>query len=104
MVNLEFFLNSVATKFNPFAFTLSVQEIDMPIYEYKCEACGRTFEALVFGSEKPCCPSCSSAEICKLMSACGFVSKAKGGETVSRSAGSSACSGCSATSCATCGH
>jgi putative FmdB family regulatory protein len=76
----------------------------MPIYEYKCETCGHEFEQLVFGQETPKCPSCDGAEVCRLMSCCGFVSKGAGGQTVSASAGSSSCGGCSASSCAGCGH
>jgi putative FmdB family regulatory protein len=78
----------------------------MPIYEYKCHACGREFETLVMGSTQPQCPDCSSHELSRLMSACGFVSRATGaaGEsTVKRTAASSGCSGCSATNCASCG-
>ena len=74
----------------------------MPIYEYHCNKCEKDFECLVFGKERPNCPSCNSKKVNKLMSACGFVSKGSSGETVSASAGSS-CGGCAATSCATCG-
>jgi putative FmdB family regulatory protein len=74
----------------------------MPIYEYRCENCNHNFECLVFGSEKPVCTSCSSKKVVKLMSACGFVSKTAGGETVSSSASSSECSGCAATNCSSC--
>lgn len=74
----------------------------MPIYEYHCEDCKQDFECLVFGGEEPDCPSCNSKNICRLMSACGFISKGSSGETVSSSA--SSCSGCAATSCASCGH
>jgi hypothetical protein len=38
------------------------------------------------------------------MSACGFMSKGTGGETVRTSAASSSCTGCSSSSCAGCGH
>ena len=76
----------------------------MPIYEYHCEKCGAEFECLVMGSMKPECTACNSRNVKKMMSACGFVSKGAGGETVSQSAGSSACSGCAGTSCAGCGH
>lgn len=74
----------------------------MPIYEYQCRKCGKEFECLVFGSEKPACPDCESPEVGRLMSRCGFVSKSAGGQTVSSSA--SSCGGCSASSCAGCGH
>ena len=76
----------------------------MPIYEYHCSSCECDFEYLVIGKTKPDCPDCQSKKVKKLMSACGFVSKGAGGETVSQSAGSSACSGCAGTSCAGCGH
>ena len=79
------------------------QELCMPIYEYHCEKCGKDFETLVFGDEKPACSHCDSKKVVRLMSACGFLSKGSGGETTRTAAGSSACSGCSATSCATCG-
>ena len=55
----------------------------MPIYEYHCEKCDQDFEYLVFGSEKPNCPSCKGKKVSKLMSRCGFISKGSGGETVS---------------------
>ncbi|MDX9786568.1 MAG: zinc ribbon domain-containing protein [Desulfobacterales bacterium] len=76
----------------------------MPIYEYHCEACNRDFECLVFSGETPCCPKCKGEDVHRLMSACGFMSKSGSGETVSRSAGASACGGCSATNCGSCGH
>jgi putative FmdB family regulatory protein len=75
----------------------------MPIFEYQCQGCGCQFERLVFGQETPACPDCKSTKVCKLMSACGFVSKGAGGQTVGSSA-SSSCSGCKASSCSSCGH
>ncbi|MCF8036244.1 MAG: zinc ribbon domain-containing protein [Desulfobacteraceae bacterium] len=75
----------------------------MPIYEYYCEACDKKFETLVRGGEVPVCPKCGqSRDLKKLLSACGFVSKGEGGETVSASAGSS-CGSCASTGCAGCG-
>jgi len=74
----------------------------MPIYEYQCSKCDKEFEYLVLGSSKPECPACNSKKVQKLMSACGFISKGRGGETVRTAASDSACSGCAATSCATC--
>ncbi len=37
----------------------------MPIYEYKCAACGNCFEALRFASdnEGPLCPKCGSPQV-----------------------------------------
>lgn len=75
----------------------------MPIYEYHCEKCGQDFECLIFKTDaKPHCSSCNSPKVNRLMSACGFVSKGAGGETVSASASSSSCGGCTASSCAGC--
>lgn len=75
----------------------------MPIYEYQCGKCGKEFEYLVLGSDKPeRCPHCDSKKFGRVLSSCGFVSKGKGGETVSSSA--SSCGSCAGTSCATCGH
>jgi putative FmdB family regulatory protein len=76
----------------------------MPIYEYHCKSCTKDFESLVFGDECPTCPECGTADVCRLMSTCGFVSKGSGGQTTKQAAGTSSCSGCSATSCSTCGH
>ncbi len=77
----------------------------MPIYEYKCNECGHTFEYLVLGGGEPDhCAACQSNDVCRLMSTCGFMSKGSGGQIESKSAGTSSCTGCSATSCAGCGH
>lgn len=77
----------------------------MPIYEFQCEECKKDFECLVFKRDEiPDCPNCNGHNVRKMMSACGFLSKGSGGETTSRSAGTSSCSGCAATSCAGCGH
>lgn len=75
----------------------------MPIYEYHCDECDMDFECLVFCGETPECPKCKGRNIQRMMSACGFVSKGSGGETVGKSAGTSVCGGCTATSCAGCG-
>jgi putative FmdB family regulatory protein len=41
----------------------------MPIYEYRCEACDRTFEELVrSSSEEIACPSCASRDVKRLLS------------------------------------
>lgn len=78
----------------------------MPIYEYRCNNCGKAFEILVMGSMKPECPACESQDLARLMSKCGFISKSAGpgGETTTRSsAGTSGCAGCSSTNCSSCG-
>jgi putative FmdB family regulatory protein len=43
----------------------------MPIYEYRCNACGRSF-AFLYGvsrdSRDPCCPACQGRDLSRLMS------------------------------------
>lgn len=43
----------------------------MPIYEYRCNACGRTF-AFLYGvardSRDPACPACQGKDLARLMS------------------------------------
>ena len=52
----------------------------MPIYEYRCEACGHTDEHLQKVSEKPLtvCPACGKAQYRKQLSAAGFQLKGTG--------------------------
>jgi putative FmdB family regulatory protein len=40
----------------------------MPIYEYRCLACGHQFEALVRAHDTPVCESCQSTELERLLS------------------------------------
>ena len=52
---------------------------EMPIYEYHCESCGHSLEALQKISDSPLvdCPVCSAASLQKLVSAASF--RLKGG-------------------------
>ena len=52
----------------------------MPIYEYKCAACGHQEEHLQKVSEKPLskCPSCGKKKYRKQLSAAGFQLKGSG--------------------------
>jgi putative FmdB family regulatory protein len=51
----------------------------MPIYEYRCEACGREMEVIQKMSDAPLtdCPECGQPALKKLISAAGF--RLKGG-------------------------
>jgi len=51
----------------------------MPIYEYRCNACGHELEKLQRMSDQPLtdCPDCGAAEMQRLVSAAGF--RLKGG-------------------------
>jgi putative FmdB family regulatory protein len=40
----------------------------MPIYEYRCTACGHKFERLVRRGDTPECPSCQSRDLERLLS------------------------------------
>lgn len=40
----------------------------MPIYDYKCRACGKKFDALVKLGETPDCPSCGDKDPERLFS------------------------------------
>jgi len=52
----------------------------MPIYEYRCEACGHELEAMQKMSEDPLrdCPACGKPALQKLISAAGFQLKGSG--------------------------
>ena len=41
----------------------------MPLYEYRCLACGHQFELLILkSSEPPACPSCASDSLERILS------------------------------------
>jgi len=71
----------------------------MPLYEFKCQACGRRFEALVRigGENGVCCLACGGREVNKLVSGFGI----GGGASRLKSTGSG-CATCSSSSCSTC--
>jgi putative FmdB family regulatory protein len=52
----------------------------MPIYEYRCSACGHELEVLQKFSEPPLtgCPECGKATLKKLVSVAGFQLKGSG--------------------------
>jgi putative FmdB family regulatory protein len=52
----------------------------MPIYEYRCAACGKEHEVLQKVSERPLtkCPSCGKPKLQKMLSAAGFQLKGSG--------------------------
>jgi len=52
----------------------------MPIYEYRCGACGQEHEVLQKASEPPLvkCPACGKRKLQKLLSAAGFQLKGSG--------------------------
>lgn len=40
----------------------------MPLYDFRCRACGQSFEALVRSGHAPACPSCASTDLERLIS------------------------------------
>ena len=40
----------------------------MPIHDFRCSACGATFELLVRGSTEPACTTCGSTALERLVS------------------------------------
>ena len=45
----------------------------MPIFEYHCRDCGRSFETFVTGERKAACPGCQGANLDQLLSRPGMV-------------------------------
>ncbi|MFZ1947614.1 MAG: zinc ribbon domain-containing protein [bacterium] len=81
--------------------------IILPIFEYECAKCRKTFEVVSSGqaSERVKCPRCTSRKVKKLFSGFSFVTgrgkSAGAGAASSKSSG--ACRTCSSKSCSTCG-
>ena len=76
----------------------------MPIYEYICLDCKYTFETLrpMKDSDAPiACEKCASGHTSRMISVFNAQS---GGRVVAGNAAGSGCAGCSASSCAGCGH
>jgi putative FmdB family regulatory protein len=40
----------------------------MPLYEYVCQECSHSFEALVFNGQKPRCPHCDAENLDRQLS------------------------------------
>ena len=68
----------------------------MPIFEYLCKDCSRTFEALVMNSKQPECPACHGQHLEQMLST--FAPRANG------TAPASAPGPCGAGACSTCPH
>jgi putative FmdB family regulatory protein len=61
----------------------------VPIYEYRCRACGQSFERLVHGDREVLCPACGGADVARLLSMFGF--KSGQGFVASASGGGCGC-------------
>lgn len=75
----------------------------MPLYEYRCSGCGVKFDKLMRMSDADgvvACPTCGGAAKRQVSLFAAF-SKGDGGQVSTVGGG---CAGCSAGSCASCGH
>jgi putative FmdB family regulatory protein len=63
----------------------------MPLYEYRCQSCGRQFELLVRASTVPACPDCASLELDKQFS---VFAVGAGGAAASAQSLPPSCQGC----------
>ncbi len=78
----------------------------MPLYEYRCENCGRKFELRRSISDRDAglvCPECASVEISRVLPQFAAFGSADSSGESARSLGASGCAGCAGGSCASCG-
>ena len=66
----------------------------MPIFEYLCNGCGKQFEVLIRGSEKPQCPQCNSTRLEQQLSAFAVTASPRGGSTEFASEPAPGCGQC----------
>jgi putative FmdB family regulatory protein len=79
----------------------------MPLYEYRCAGCDKTFEMLRPMSKadaQAICAYCGSADTSRAISLFAAFSKGDNGAARRVSGTGSGCASCAATSCAGCGH
>jgi len=71
----------------------------MPIFEFHCEPCDRTFELLMLAGrrKKPVCPHCGGRNVRKR-----FSTFATGGGKHSAGSSGGGCASCAGGQCATC--
>ncbi len=65
----------------------------MPIFEYVCKGCGKSFEALVYGTQQAECPVCKSTELEQQLSTFSAQVKSSGGKTLPCGAPMGSCGG-----------
>ena len=50
----------------------------MPLYDFRCRACGAQFEALARPPTPPVCPACAGADLGRLQSSFSFSVRSEG--------------------------
>jgi putative FmdB family regulatory protein len=63
----------------------------MPLFEYECRDCGRTFEAFVTTERTAGCPQCRSTSLTKLLSSPGMVGVGAGPQAKEHSRQAESC-------------
>ncbi len=63
----------------------------MPIFAYRCRACGKEFQTLVMSGETPVCSACASVDLDQQLSL--IASPSKGGDTGASEGGEMAACG-----------
>ena len=58
----------------------------MPIFEYLCQACDHSFEALVYGNDRAECPRCHSKKLTPQLSVFAVAGKTSSGTAPSTGA------------------
>jgi putative FmdB family regulatory protein len=58
----------------------------MPIFEYLCQACDHSFEALVYGNDRAECPRCHSKKLTPQLSVFAVAGKASSSPAASTGA------------------
>jgi putative FmdB family regulatory protein len=64
----------------------------MPLFEYACRTCDRTFEALIRGTETPECPSCHGGDLERRLSV--FAAHTNGSSAANAMPATGACGRC----------
>jgi putative FmdB family regulatory protein len=74
--------------------TASRYDRDMPLFEYECRSCGRSFEYLTREGQSPSCPACQSVNLQKLLSVFAVSAQSGSGDRSPFPAAGGPCGSC----------